>query len=139
MENRIPIYNRINLIVDKKELEYMLEVVQLDMERLEENMEHDMLEGEEKELKMIQDLYSKYEGRDDYVDETIREDDVPLEGEKIQDEGLKQLFEPADRSNKNKEEDKPCNSSHSLSVRDKTSLSFNSKNLVYSSSSMSST
>jgi|TARA_R100000084_G_C4558502_1_gene103430 hypothetical protein len=59
MENRIPIYNRINLIVDKKELEYMLEVVQLDMERLEENMEHDMLEGEEKELKMIQDLYSK--------------------------------------------------------------------------------
>ena len=59
MENKIPIYNRINLIVDKKELEYMLEVVQIDMEKLEENMEHDMLEGEEKELKMIQDLYSK--------------------------------------------------------------------------------
>ena len=59
MENKIPIYNRINLIVDKKELEYMLEVVQIDMEKLEENMEHDMLEGEEKELKLIQDLYSK--------------------------------------------------------------------------------
>ena len=46
MENKIPIYNRINLIVDKKELEYMLEVVQIDMEKLEENMEHDMLEVE---------------------------------------------------------------------------------------------
>ena len=59
MENKIPIYNRINLIVDKKELEYMLEVVQMDMENLEENMEYDMFEGEEKQLKMIQDLYSK--------------------------------------------------------------------------------
>jgi hypothetical protein len=29
------------------------------METLEENMEHDVLEGEHKELKMIQDLYSK--------------------------------------------------------------------------------
>ena len=47
------------LKLSKKELEYMLEVVQIDMEKLEENMEHDMLEGEEKELKMIQDLYSK--------------------------------------------------------------------------------
>ena len=37
----------------------MLEVVQMDMENLEENMEYDMFEGEEKELKMIQDLYSK--------------------------------------------------------------------------------
>ena len=52
MENRIPIYNRINLIVDKKELKYILEVVQIDMEKLEENMEHDILEGEEKELKI---------------------------------------------------------------------------------------
>ena len=45
--------------LSKKELEYVLELVLTDMEKLEENMEHDVLEGEEKELKMIQDLYSK--------------------------------------------------------------------------------
>tara|TARA_R110002020_G_scaffold170483_1_gene360191 strand:+ start:288 stop:455 length:168 start_codon:yes stop_codon:yes gene_type:complete len=47
------------LKLSKKELEYMLEVVQIDMEKLEENMEHDTLEGVEEELKTIQDLYSK--------------------------------------------------------------------------------
>ena len=69
----------------------------------------DVLSLTESEWNELQGLYSKYEGRDDYVDETIREDDVPLEGEKIQDEGLKQLFEPADKSNKTKEEDKKFN------------------------------
>ena len=44
---------------NKIELEYLSKVVQIDMEKLEENMEHDVLEGEEEELKMIQDLYSK--------------------------------------------------------------------------------
>ena len=45
--------------LSKKELEYVLELVQTDMEKLEENMEHDVLEGDMEELKMIQDLVSK--------------------------------------------------------------------------------
>ena len=45
MESRIPIYNRINLIVDKKELEYMLKVIENNMEKLDENI--------------IQNLYNK--------------------------------------------------------------------------------
>lgn len=44
---------------NKTELEYILKVVENDMEKLEENMEHDILEGEEEELKMIQELYNK--------------------------------------------------------------------------------
>ena len=44
---------------NKIELEYLSKVVQIDMEKLEENMEYDVLKGEEEELKMIQDLYSK--------------------------------------------------------------------------------
>ena len=45
--------------LSKKELEYVLELVLTDMEKLEENMEHDVLEGDMEELKMIQDLVSK--------------------------------------------------------------------------------
>jgi hypothetical protein len=45
--------------LSKKELEYVLELVLTDMEKLEENMEHDVLEGDIEELKMIQDLLSK--------------------------------------------------------------------------------
>ena len=46
-----------NQIIDKIQLEYILRIIENDMEKLEENMEYDMLEGEEEELKMIQDLY----------------------------------------------------------------------------------
>jgi|TARA_R100000479_G_scaffold120202_1_gene61600 hypothetical protein len=45
--------------LNTEQLDYLIKVVELDMETLEENMEHDVLEGEHKELKMIQDLYSK--------------------------------------------------------------------------------
>tara|TARA_A100001201_G_scaffold78728_2_gene70535 strand:- start:745 stop:930 length:186 start_codon:yes stop_codon:yes gene_type:complete len=45
--------------LNKKELEYVLELVLTDMEKLEENMEHDVLEGDIEELEMIQDLLSK--------------------------------------------------------------------------------
>ena len=45
--------------INKTELKYILKVVEVDLEKLEENMESDVLEGEEKELKMIQDIYSK--------------------------------------------------------------------------------
>ena len=45
--------------LSKKELEYVLELVLTDMEKLEENMEHDVLEGDIEELEMIQDLLSK--------------------------------------------------------------------------------
>jgi|TARA_R100000329_G_scaffold130936_2_gene110096 hypothetical protein len=48
-----------NQIIDKIQLEYILRIIENDMEKLEENMEYDMLEGEEEELKMIQDLYRK--------------------------------------------------------------------------------
>tara|TARA_A100001201_G_scaffold142382_1_gene140403 strand:+ start:780 stop:962 length:183 start_codon:yes stop_codon:yes gene_type:complete len=47
------------LELNTEQLDYLIKVVELDMETLEENMEHDVLEGEHKELKMIQDLYSK--------------------------------------------------------------------------------
>ena len=43
---------------NKIELEYLSKVVQIDMEKLEKSM-FVVLEGEEEELKMIQDLYSK--------------------------------------------------------------------------------
>jgi len=69
----------------------------------------DVLSLTETEWNELQGLYAKYEGKDDFVEETIREDDIPLEGEKTQDEGLKQLFEPSDKSNKTKEEDKKFN------------------------------
>lgn len=47
------------LKINKIQLEYILTVIKNDMEKLEENMEYDMLEGEEEELKMIQELYRK--------------------------------------------------------------------------------
>ena len=47
------------LKINKIQLEYILKVIKNDMEKLEENMEYDMLEGEEEELKMIQKLYRK--------------------------------------------------------------------------------
>ena len=47
------------LKINKIQLEYILKVIKNDMEKLEENMEYDMLEGEEEELKMIQELYRK--------------------------------------------------------------------------------
>jgi hypothetical protein len=40
-----------NQIIDKIQLEYILKIIENDMEKLEE--------GEEEELKMIQDLYRK--------------------------------------------------------------------------------
>ena len=58
MENRIPIYNRINLIVNKKELEFIKSLTEIELERMEERYEG-LDEGEEKELNMTQDLYSK--------------------------------------------------------------------------------
>jgi len=58
MENRIPIYNRINLIVNKKELEFIKSLTEIELERMEERYEG-LDEGEEKELNMVQDLYSK--------------------------------------------------------------------------------
>jgi hypothetical protein len=58
MENRIPIYNRINLIVNKKELEFIKSLTEIELERMEERYEG-LDEGEEKELNMAQDLYSK--------------------------------------------------------------------------------
>lgn len=48
--------------LNTEQLDYLIKVVELDMETLEENMEHDVLKGEEKELKMIQDLYSRLVG-----------------------------------------------------------------------------
>ena len=45
--------------LNKKELEYVTELVLTDMEKLEENMEHDVLEGDIEQLEMIQDLLSK--------------------------------------------------------------------------------
>ena len=58
MENRIPIYNRINLIVNKKELEFIKSLTEIELERMEERYEG-LDEGEEKELNMAQYLYSK--------------------------------------------------------------------------------
>lgn len=48
--------------LNTEQLDYLIKVIELDMETLEENMEHDVLKGEEKELKMIQDLYSRLIG-----------------------------------------------------------------------------
>tara|TARA_Y100000996_G_scaffold342105_2_gene279517 strand:+ start:18567 stop:20162 length:1596 start_codon:yes stop_codon:yes gene_type:complete len=83
--------------IDDEEYERFLELNDIPVNSLTESQWNE-----------LQGLYSKYE-RDEFVEETIREDDVPLDGEKIQDEGLKQLFEPAEKSNKTKEDDKKFN------------------------------
>ena len=58
MKNRIPIYNRINLIVNKTELEFIKSLTKIELERIEERYEG-LDEGEEKELNIVQDLYTK--------------------------------------------------------------------------------
>jgi|TARA_B100000085_G_C18101552_1_gene333323 hypothetical protein len=45
--------------LNAEQLDYLIRVVEIDMETLEENMEHDVLEGEVLELNMIQNLYSR--------------------------------------------------------------------------------
>ena len=45
--------------LNAEQLDYLIRVVEIDMETLEENMEHDVLEGEVLELNMIQSLYSR--------------------------------------------------------------------------------
>ena len=47
-----PIYNRINLIIDKKELDYLTMVV-------EQNLDEDLGPYGEHHKKMLEDLYSK--------------------------------------------------------------------------------
>tara|TARA_A100001201_G_scaffold110142_5_gene94185 strand:+ start:180 stop:374 length:195 start_codon:yes stop_codon:yes gene_type:complete len=58
MKSRIPIYNRINLIVNKTELEFIKSLTKIELERMEERYEG-LDEVGEKELNMVQNLYSK--------------------------------------------------------------------------------
>jgi hypothetical protein len=46
------------LKIDKKELEFIKSLTEIELERMEERYEG-LDEGEEKELNMVQDLYSK--------------------------------------------------------------------------------
>tara|TARA_Y100001938_G_scaffold129011_1_gene183419 strand:+ start:473 stop:646 length:174 start_codon:yes stop_codon:yes gene_type:complete len=43
--------------INKEMLEYLIQLVEIDKEKLKENMQLDILENDEKELKMLEDLY----------------------------------------------------------------------------------
>ena len=58
MEKEIPIYNRITININKEMLEHLIQLVEIDKEKLEENMEFDIMENDEQEFKMLEDLYS---------------------------------------------------------------------------------
>jgi len=53
MKKEIPIYNRITININKEMLEHLIQLVEIDKEKLEENMEFDI-----QEFKMLEDLYS---------------------------------------------------------------------------------
>jgi len=54
----IEIYNRITLNINKEMLDHLIQLVEKNKEQLEEHMEYELKRCRNRELKMLEDLYS---------------------------------------------------------------------------------